>query len=322
MDQAMSRGIIRQWHGEANDAEDVLNTVVQVGEAGLPQSPGAYGLQNWTVLPGASPGERRPYLLLMADAALGHDASDQVVEAVFNRRLEQALIYVSRINPAAEGVLIFLARSHYSWGGGHRAPAHLSWCRAWARFRRTVAFSRPDLHLRVSFLNRVREGRRACHFDHSAAPVGGRLLMDWWADASPETQSLFRNRISLIRQIGIDPDIDARFYEPMGSDQPDGCNFTPVMDFGILPSARHLDEGGGARMYLSPDLELPLGFSSIQFNRESGMPAIDGARHPRSGQHFWRPRDMSLFERSPERWLRRKRPQAHGEPSADQQGIA
>ena len=97
-------------------AEDILNTVVQAGEAGLQQAPGVYGLHNWTVLPGASPGERRPYLLLMADAAVGHDASDQVVEAVFNRRLEQALIYVSRINPAAEGVLIFLARSHYSWG--------------------------------------------------------------------------------------------------------------------------------------------------------------------------------------------------------------
>lgn len=294
------------WHEQANAAEEVLNQAKRLSKLEVRDAMNIAGKTEWALLPGSEPGDCRRFLMVLVDEGLGHNTTDKSIQAVLERRLEQARIYVNRISPSTEGVLLVLARSHFAWGGGWRSQAHMHWREVWCRYRAILTKDRPGLRLRVAFLNRVREGRRSCHFDRDGSPAGGRALLDWWQEAGSQTRELFRQRVQLLRHLGAEPDLDCRFFETVASQQPEGCNQVPALDFGASFRAS-LDCGAlVARMYLAPDLGLPVAFPANQYNWASGMPIVSAPDPAATGAALWRPEDMSLFAQDPGLWLVRR----------------
>lgn len=293
------------WFAEANEAEDVLNNYARLSKVEIREALGLPSFAQWAVLPGSEPGVRRPFLMTLVDEGLDHNVSDKAVRAILERRLEQALIYTTRISPSTQGILFVLVRSHFTWGGGWRSPAHLHWRELWCRYRSILLQDRPDLKLRVMFFNRVREGRRVCHFYRDGSPAGGRLLLNWWQTASEPARALLSQRICLLRHLGIEPDLDCRFYEQIGSDQPDGCNYVPALDFGATLRPGQADPGLVARLYLTPELDLPIAFPESRYNEAHRMEILSGPKFAAIAEPLWRPADMALFSSDPGLWLAR-----------------
>jgi hypothetical protein len=295
------------WFEEANAAEETLNRSTRLSRNEVRDAMSLAGRTQWALLPGSEPGDCRRFLMVLVDEGLGHNATDRSIQLVFERRLEQARIYVNRISPATEGILFVLARSHFTWAGGWQSPAQMFWREAWCRYRTILTQDRPDLRLRVSFLNRIREGRRGCHFDRDGSPVGGRLLLDWWEKARDPVRELFRQRVRLLRHLGVEPDLDCRFYEFIGSDQPEGCNHLPALDFGASFRGNMEGTGIAARMYLAPELDLPIAFPASRYNRANGMAIVQAPHFASIGEPLWRPEDMTLFAKDPQLWLARNK---------------
>lgn len=308
MDIAVAADLIREahWHDQANAAEQILNKARRFSKREVRDAMSIAGKTEWTVLPGSEPGDFRRFLMVLVDEGLGHNATDKSIHAVLERRVEQARIYVNRINPSTEGVFFALDRSHFAWGGGWRAPAQMHWREVWCRYRAILTQDRPGLRLRVAFLNRVREGRRSCHFDRHGSPAGGRPLLDWWQTAGSPLRELFRERVRLLRHLGVEPDLDCRFFDAVAGEQPEGCNGVPVLDFGA--TFRGALPGGGlaARLYLAPERDLPVGFPASQYNREIGMPIVWAPDLASIGEPVWRPEDMSHFAQDAGLWLARQ----------------
>lgn len=295
------------WLQEANAAEETLNRASRISKQELRDAMSVGGRVEWALLPGSEPGDCRRFLMVLVDEGLSHNTSEKSIQGLFERRLEQARIYASRISPQTEGIMFVLARTHFTWGGGWQSPAQMYWRAAWCRYRTILTEDRPDIQLRVSFFNRVREGRRACHFDQHGSPAGGRLLIDWWQQADSRMRELFRDRIKLLRHLGVEPDLDCRFYETVGGGQPDGCDHLPALDFGATFRGNLDGAGLVARMYLSSDLDLPVAFPANRYNRANAM-AIQSAPDLGAIQEpIWRPADMALFAQDPQLWLGRNK---------------
>ena len=286
--------------------EDELNRAHKRPRADIRKSLRDAGLSQWTILPGSDPGSRRRFLLAMVDEGIEQFASDRAVHAAIQRRLDQVLIYVTRICPDTEGVLLFLERSHFSWGKGREAPAHLSWCELWCRYRADLALARPDLNLRVVFRKRSKDGLGCCHFDADGTPVGGKYLMRWWRGTDRETRDLFRQRICLARSLGLQPDFHCHFMGTCHGKHPDGCASVPVLEFGDAAKGRSQERGAAARLYLAPNLDLPFAFDGQRYNWVHSMAIHAFPGHVDGEDFVWRPSDMTLFARDPQLWLNRQ----------------
>lgn len=295
----------RSWFDESNAAEQSLSQATRPSKLEVREALIKAGCVQWALLPGSEPGDSRRFLMVLVDDGLGHNTSDKSIQDIFERRLDQTRIYVNRISPSTEGVLFVLARSHFTWGLGWRSPAHLYWRQAWCRYRTFLKQDRPELHLRVSFLDRIREGGRSCHLDRDGAPVGGRQLLDWWEQAGSADRDLLCQRIRLLRHLGVEPDLDCRFYEAIGSNQPEGCNFSPCLDFGATFRERGNEQRLVARLYLNTELDLPVAFPASRYNEESRMGIITGSDDGSAEELLWRPNDMAVFARDPQLWLAR-----------------
>ena len=291
------------WFDTANAVEAALDRVPTIGRSAIVSELQSAGLVDWTVLPGGEPGDCRQYLLAIVDGGRSKNISEDALKAALQRRLDQVLIYLKRIGPSMDGVVLLLDRSHFMWGGGWRAPAYRAWCEVWCRFRANLITVRPDINVRVVFANAEAPEFDVCHFGVDGAPVGGRQLLEWWRDANAPSRNRLRERILLVRHLGIQADFNCRYVVAQNAAHDNRYWSTGALEFGGVSRRGQEEWRRMVRLYLDPALDLPLVFDGHRYNWAHRMEI-----HPVSGAHgapdfIWRPADMQLFSLDPGLWL-------------------
>ncbi len=292
-----------EWFDIANSVEVVLDRASPASRLDIVRQLQVAGHNDWTVLPGGEPGDCRRFLLAMIDGGHSVNASEHTVKAAIQRRLDQVRIYLKRIGPDMEGVVLYVDRSHFMWRGGLKSPAYQIWCEAWCRFRAILKETRPQMNVRIVFARPESSEFDICHFGIDGAPVGGRRLLNWWRDASINHRHQFRERILLARRLGVMVDFECSYIHESSASFDVRRPWCPVLEFGRSSQRPGDTDIQRVRLHLDPGQDMPFVFDGQKYNWEHRMDIHLVERGDEDEQFVWRPADMSLFSLDPSLWL-------------------